>query len=152
MSPSAEIAAVLFSLLFSFVLTLYVISAVGIQKTRTDQIDSVVTVSCSHSHNSGGGNGCTAFRHIPISSRASLARRLVGKRCLAHPSNLSRSNLLRGRLARITCRRTLPAPADTSKTQMRQMRAISVACARRISSSRRRSTFSTRTIGVISGL
>jgi len=63
MSPNAEIAAILFSLLFSFVITLYVETSHKLSRfPGSDDYILIVMVSCRLTANSIGGNGCTICR------------------------------------------------------------------------------------------
>lgn len=74
MAPNAEIAAILFSFLFSFVLTLYVPLARSYSWITADHERVIATVCCSHTGCWAGGSGCIAFRHTPISSKLFSAK------------------------------------------------------------------------------
>lgn len=72
MAPSAEVAALLFSFLFSFTINLYALSLTSAARyVLMNEI--LATVSSSHTLILGGGNGCIARRHL----RTSLALSLV---------------------------------------------------------------------------
>jgi ATP-binding cassette, subfamily G (WHITE), member 2, SNQ2 len=62
MAPNAEIAALLFSFLFSFVIMLYVPFSLVSGVEWPIICGFLATVFSSLSDNSGGGNGCIAFR------------------------------------------------------------------------------------------
>jgi hypothetical protein len=70
MSPTAEIAAVLFSFLFAFVITLYVEPPLLPPFfLYSDGYYPTVMASCSLTSDLAGGNGCTTCRLTHILSK-----------------------------------------------------------------------------------
>ena len=151
MAPNAEIAALLFSFLFSFVLTLYVSFFRAL--LCDDQADgmTVATALCSPSLSSGGGSGCTVYHRTPTLSKVSSATRLATSLSPAPPPSWCQSHLPLGRRADSIWTRTSRWWEGTLRTGTRQTLADSASSRPRTGSWRTASTSSTPTTGAIWG-
>jgi hypothetical protein len=169
MSPNAEIAAILFSLLFSFVIILWVAISCFLVHLEIDWVNHIATVSCSHTHSLAGGSGCTAFLLTHISSKVYSAKvrpflftlkdqhlmvfsqQLVIKTSVALILSSLLSLRRQVRLVVNTCRHGCPVTAGISSIPTMRALVSSVRLTQRTCIWRRSLTFTIPTVGGMSG-